>query len=64
MLDKEVLKACCVSLRKDLRKIDGAATNRGHATELIPVLDVKHAESPRVAVQIRHRVDTGIGDPE
>ena len=63
MFNKEVLEACCVSLRKDLRKIDSTATNGSHATELIPVLDVEHAEPPWMIDKIRHRIDAGIGYP-
>ena len=63
MFNKEVLEACCLSLRKDLRKIDGTATNGSHATELISVLDVEHAEPPWMTGKIRHRIDAGIGYP-
>ena len=63
MFNKEVLEACCVSLRKNLTKINGTATNGSHATELIPVLDVEHAESPRMIDKISHRIDAGIGYP-
>ena len=63
MFNKEVLEACCVSLRKDLRKIDGTATNGSHATELIPVLNVEHAESSRMIDKISHRIDAGIRYP-
>ena len=63
MFNKEMLEACRISLRKDLRKINGTATNGRHATELIPVLDVEHAESSRMIGKISHWIDAGIGYP-